>query len=64
MGKMQWRSLTPEGEKVLYIQEKEDSPWIHYNASKHALPDPDARHSKGWCTFQKLHKLGWKLICS
>lgn len=64
MGKMQWRSLNPEEEKVLYIQESDSSPWLRYTASKHAIPDYDAKHSKGWATFQKLHKLGWELICS
>jgi hypothetical protein len=60
--KMQWRSLTRDGEKVLYLQN--DGIWIHYNASKYALPDYDAKHSKGWATFQKLHKAGWELIPS
>lgn len=61
--KMQWRSIAREGEKVLYLQNG-DGTWIHYSASKYALPDYDVKHSKGWATFQRLHKLGWKLIPS
>ena len=60
---MQWKSITKDGEKVLYLQDRNGG-WIHYNASPHAIPDYDARHSKGWATFQKLHKLGWKLVPS
>lgn len=60
---MKWKSTTKDGEKTLYLQEN-NGKWMHYNASKYALSDCDAKHSKGWATFQRLHKLGWELVQS
>ena len=64
MGKMQWRSLTPDGEKVLFLQSAPGEPWVHYRGSRYAIADYDQHHSKGWATFQRLHKLGWELVRS
>lgn len=68
-GQMQWRSSTINGPKSLYLRRNSYEPWLPYTCfPMMAVPDPTfatgAQHSKGWATYQKLLKAGWKLIAS
>jgi hypothetical protein len=63
MGLMCWHSPAEET-KTLYIKRDELSPWVPYNNSPYKLPESHPQHSRGWATYQSLHKQGWKLVSS
>lgn len=55
-----------DGEKILYLQTAPHEPWRPYTAfPQYVVPDyriPGG--SKGWATYQKLIKVGWRLVPS
>lgn len=55
-----------DGEKVLYLQTAPHEPWKPYTQfPQYAVPDyPIPGGSKGWATYQKLIKQGWRLVPS
>lgn len=64
-GQMSWLpTLGTDGEKVLHLRTAPNEPWQPYNTfpqfSAPDYPEPDG--SKGWATYQKLSRQGWKLI--
>jgi len=52
--------------KVLHLRTASNEPWRPYTAfPQFAAPDyPVPGGSKGWATYQKLMKAGWKLLPS
>lgn len=68
IGQMCWlSSLGEDGEKILYLRLKPNESWVPYTSMpKYSVPDykdfPNG--SKGFATFQKLLRNGWKLIPS
>jgi len=65
MHQMCWLSASGEdGEKILHLQIAPGQPWRPYTAfPQYSVPDyriPGG--SKGWATYQKLLKAGWKLV--
>jgi hypothetical protein len=67
-GQMCWLSPRGEdGEKLLYLRLNPNESWTIYTSMpKYSVPDykdfPNG--SKGFATFQKLLRNGWKLISS
>jgi hypothetical protein len=64
-GQMCWlSSFGAEGEKILHLRRSPDRPWQPYTSCpEYAVPDYKIDGgSKGWATYQKLHKAGWQLI--
>lgn len=66
-GKMCWLSNSgTDGEKILHLQILPNEPWRPYmEVRQYAVADyliPGG--SRGWATYQKLLKQGWKLIPS
>jgi hypothetical protein len=65
-GQMCWISNSGiDGEKILYLRLNFNDAWTPYSSMpKYSVPDyrdfPNG--SKGWATFQRLLKVGWKLI--
>jgi hypothetical protein len=55
-----------DGEKILYLQIAPNQPWRPYTAfPQFKVPDYQIPGgSKGWATYQKLHKAGWTLVSS
>lgn len=50
---------------VLYLREYSHQSWQVYTVSPYAVPDYKVPGgSKGWATFQKFRKIGWKIISS
>ncbi len=55
-----------DGQKVLHLRTAPHEPWRPYTAfpgyavADYAIPGG----SKGWATYQKLSKQGWKLVPS
>lgn len=67
IGQMCWLSQTGVGgEKTLHLRLYPNKPWQPYTAfSGVAVPDYNIPGgSKGWATYQKLMRSGWKLIPS
>lgn len=65
LGQMCWLSqLGDDGEKILHLRLQPNQPWKPYKAyPQFAVPDYQIPGgSKGWATYQKLFKAGWKLI--
>jgi hypothetical protein len=59
---MKWVCLEGDKAKVLIVSD-DGMKWTYYRVRPHYTPSPRCRlHSKGWATFQKLHKLGYKLL--
>jgi hypothetical protein len=68
-GEMQWASglgLSGNGEKILYLKPPGEANFKPYTAcSLYKIPDHKIPGgSKGWATYQKLLKAGWKLLPS
>lgn len=65
-GQMCWLSNSGlDGEKILHLRLNYNDAWTPYTAMpRYSVPDyrDFANGSKGWATFQKLLKAGWKLI--
>jgi len=64
-GQMSWlSSFGTEGEKILHLRRSPNEPWQPYTrCPEYAVPDYKIDGgSKGWATYQKLHKAGWQLI--
>jgi len=67
-GYMCWLSpLGEDGEKILHLRLNANEAWVPYTSMpKYSVPDykdfPNG--SKGFATFQKLLRNGWKLIPS
>ncbi|MCU0532612.1 MAG: hypothetical protein MUD14_01700 [Hydrococcus sp. Prado102] len=67
-GQMCWLSkYGNDGEKILHLRLNNFEAWTPYTAMpKYSVPDykdmPDG--SKGWATFQKLLRDGWKIVAS
>ncbi len=64
---MCWLSSSgSDGEKILHLQAGPGQPWRPYTAfPQYSVPDyriPGG--SKGWATYQKLLKAGWRLVPS
>lgn len=67
MKNMCWLSkYGTDSEKVLHLQAAPNEPWKPYTAfPQYAVPDyPIPGGSKGWATYQKLMKAGWRLVPS
>lgn len=67
MKEMCWLSpLGGNGTKVLHLRTASHDQWRPYNTCpQYSVPDyPIPNGSKGWATYQKLLKEGWKLIPS
>jgi hypothetical protein len=63
-GQMCWLSRCgSDGKKILHLRLDENKPWLpYYLMATYSVPDytiPGG--SKGWATYQKLFKAGWKL---
>jgi len=66
-GEMCWLPVKyPDGEKVLHLRTHPNEGWRPYKAyPQFAVPDYDIPGgSKGWATYHKLIRSGWKLIPS
>ncbi len=66
-GQMCWISaFGTNGQKILHLQIAPNQPWRPYTAFPQiALPDyREPGGSKGWATYQKLIRAGWKLVAS
>ncbi|HEY9853648.1 MAG TPA: hypothetical protein V6D28_29530 [Leptolyngbyaceae cyanobacterium] len=66
-GQMCWLpSFGTNGAKILHLQTAPNQPWRPYTAFPQiAVPDyREPGGSKGWATYQKLFKTGWKLVPS
>lgn len=64
-GQMCWLPrMGMDGEKILHLRLGPNQPWLPYTALPgYAVPDYQVpRGSKGWATYQKLMKAGWRLI--
>lgn len=64
-GQMCWLpALGGNGQKILHLQLASHEPWRPYTGfPQYAVPDyREPGGSKGWATYQKLIKAGWKLI--
>ena len=67
VGQMCWLSMSGnEGEKILHLRNFPNEAWQPYTAfpllaAKDYL---DNDGSRGWATYQKLQRQGWKLIAS
>lgn len=66
-GQMCWLpTFGTNGQKILHLKLASNEGWRPYTAfPQYAAPDyrePDG--SKGWATYQKLTKAGWKLVPS
>jgi hypothetical protein len=64
---MCWLSVSGnDGEKILHLQAGPGQPWRPYTAfPQYSVPDYRiAGGSKGWATYQKLLKAGWKIVPS
>lgn len=64
---MCWLSpLGSTGAKILHLRTAPNEPWRPYTAfPQFAAPDYQVpKGSKGWATYQKLFKAGWKLLPS
>ncbi|MBD2481492.1 hypothetical protein [Planktothrix sp. FACHB-1365] len=63
-GQMCWlpRSAS-NGTTILHLRLEANKPWVPYYLMAHySVPDyPIPGGSKGWATYQKLFKAGWKL---
>lgn len=64
MQQMAWLS-TNDGTKILHLKDG-NKKWKPYNQFPGiAVPDYKVPgESKGWATYQKLHKSGWELIAT
>ena len=66
-GQMCWLpAFGTNGTKILHLQTASNQPWRPYTAFPQ-ISVPDYREpggSKGWATYQKLMKAGWKLVTS
>lgn len=66
-GQMCWLpAFGTNGQKILHLQTAPNQPWRPYTAFPQ-IAAPDYREpggSKGWATYQKLMKAGWKLVAS
>lgn len=53
-----------DGEKILHLQTAANQPWLPYTAfPQFCVPDYNIPGgSKGWATYQKLLKAGWKIV--
>lgn len=64
---MCWLSpLGSNSAKILHLRTAPNDPWRPYTAfPQYAAPDYEIPGgSKGWATYQKLMKSGWKLLPS
>lgn len=66
-GQMCWLSMSGnEGEKILHLRTAPIEAWEPYTAfpllAEKDYLDQDG--SRGWATYQKLQRQGWKLIAS
>ena len=64
-GQMCWLpGLGHNGNLILHLREQAQGAWYPYTFySKYAVPDyPIPGGSKGWATYQKLLRAGWKLL--
>lgn len=66
-GQMCWLSVNQSnGENILYLRTNSSEDWQPYKAfPQYAVPDYDIPGgSRGWATYQKLVRAGWKLVPS
>jgi hypothetical protein len=64
-GQMCWlASFGSDDNLILHLRLDESQPWQPYTLCRqYAVPDyPIPRGSKGWATYQKLLKAGWKIL--
>jgi hypothetical protein len=61
---MCWLSISDQDEKVLYLRVYPHQPWQPYtDFPLYVVPDHQVPGgSKGWATYQKLLRTGWKLV--
>lgn len=62
---MSWlSSMGTDGTKILHLRTAPHDAWRPYTAfPQYAVPDYQIPGgSKGWATYQKLMKAGWKLV--
>ncbi|MDX2239391.1 MAG: hypothetical protein NW224_01795 [Leptolyngbyaceae cyanobacterium bins.302] len=67
LNEMCWLSpLGSNNAKILHLRTAPNEPWRPYTAfPQYAAPDYDMPGgSKGWATYQKLMRAGWKLAPS
>lgn len=61
MKEMQWREHN--GKLALYVcDEHTKESWVHHKQHPAYLREYHATHSDGWSTYQRLHKLGYRLL--
>lgn len=66
-GQMCWLPVNPaNGENILHLRTNPGEDWRPYQAfPQYAVPDYNIPEgSKGWATYQKLKRAGWKLVAS
>jgi hypothetical protein len=63
-GQMCWLAGLGGGNKILHLRENPGRPWTPYTAfPQYRVPDLQIKGaSKGWTTYQRLHRAGWALI--
>lgn len=64
-GQMCWLScFGSDREKILHLLLSPERPWQPYTSyPQYSVPDYEIpKGSKGWATYQKLLRAGWKLI--
>ncbi|BAC91035.1 gsr3094 [Gloeobacter violaceus PCC 7421] len=64
-GQMCWLrvSNSPDPRKILHLRMLPSQPWTPYTEWQHLMV-PDYREpggAKGWATYQKLIRVGWKV---